>query len=134
MNTKKVVLIAMSGCLLMIGATAFLLGRDSNLVHGIGAVAIVCSVFLLKGARRATAAVSRPETAKASGLGAQRRIGPALWLASLGSGFLFAASYLLLVRDAEHGYNDVAPVIVFALAGVACAVTVGMLVVKLIKS
>jgi hypothetical protein len=132
MNTKRVVLIALSGCLLMLGAAAFLLGRDSNLVHGIGAAAIVCSVFLLKGARRAV--TTGRDTATATESGAQRRIGLALWLASLASVLVFAVSYLLLVRDAEHGYNDVVPVILFAAAALACAVTVGMLVAKLIKS
>jgi hypothetical protein len=132
MNTKRTLLIAASGSLFVFGVVAILFGRDSGLVQSVGAAAVVYSVFLLKGARKTAASVaSDPLTMSSSG--PDVRIGRGLWLASIASVLLFAFSFHLLVRDAEQGYNDFFPVILFAIAALICIGTLGAFVVKLSK-
>lgn len=117
-----------------IAGTAFLLRPDSFAIHTLGLLAIVVSLWLV---RRSNAGVRRAQGltfVNWSRTAANRRVGPLAWTLTGASLFACGLFYFLMYVDAVHGGKEAWPAYGFAGAGLAAAVAVGYVVMKLSQS
>lgn len=104
--------------LLLLGGAALYLGHHNPAIRSLAVIAIITSVYLVRGSRRSDPFLEGVQReSRANG-----RPGRWLWIVSLALLLLAAASLINLYSDALHGGHEVWPVDVFAGIALACAI------------
>lgn len=121
-SRKKYGLFTSAILLLLLGGAALFLGSNSSAIRDVGVIACIVSVYLIR--------VSNVH--KSSEVKERKRPGPIMWTAGVALLLLMVLSFFYLRQDASNGYQDIAPVYVFAGVGLGCALIWSYLISKVL--
>jgi hypothetical protein len=109
--------------LLLCGGAGLILGGSHFAIRALALVAVIAAARLFQTLRARSLGGTDSR-------GAAAPITPLYWFVGIVLAALTAVSFYALVRDAEGGYQDVAPVYSFAAAGLAFALWGGVLAAR----
>jgi hypothetical protein len=128
---KRYSLFVLAILLLLLGGAAIYVGSYNYPIRGLGAVAVLASVYLVRISHVHDRSGFPEANVRGTDLKTAKGPGRLLWIISIALVPLLGAAYFLLHIDAVNGGHEAWPADVFAGVGLACAIVWGYLAAKI---
>ena len=112
---------ALAILMLLLAGGAMIVGSHNFAIRSLALAACIVSVYLIRISNVHTRSALSAKSNQLMDSIAPKRPSPAMWTVAGALAALLGISYLLLYRDALHGYHEILPVYFFAGVAAVCA-------------